>query len=229
MGILATTQAWHDLFILLPLSISGFSLVLSLFNVLLDFSGMLQEAEAEKRIKDEILQKGDAQRQAQRKRCEDDMQTELDKIEADFQHKRGAADITEKNKKIEDVMHNHFLAIEAIEQHQLDALRADLQNYRMRLQGIKDAVRGKNSGPKQDEERGSMAEFKMHRQPFEKQKEEIARDLQERIGALDPTKMSAEDFKAKMAAITDDCKQKTALVDEQLRSIEDKFRGGETV
>jgi hypothetical protein len=86
--ILATTEEWQNLFVLLPLGISGFSLVLSLFNVLLDFSGMLNEAEAEKRMRDEIIQNGEAKRQEQRAKIEKDMQNEIAQIDTYYQKKQ---------------------------------------------------------------------------------------------------------------------------------------------
>lgn len=223
--ILATTEEKQNLFVLLPLGISGFSLVLSLFNVLLDFSGMLNEAEAEKRMKDEILQKGEANRQKQREKSEADMQKEMAQIDNLYQNRTGAADITEKQQKKRDVTNNHFLNIAEIERIQLELLRADLHLYRTRLQGIKDAMSGKQHNDVQQQTAGSMAEYERRKAPFEKQKEEIDRDAQEQIAALDPKSLTPTEFETQMDKITADANKKIALLDKQLDLLTLKFRG----
>jgi hypothetical protein len=222
--ILATTEEWQNLFVLLPLGISGFSLVLSLFNVLLDFSGMLNEAEAEKRMRDEIIQNGEAKRQEQRAKIEKDMQNEIAQIDTYYQNKTGAADITEKQQKKRDVTNNHFLNIAEIERTELELLRAEIHLYRGRLQGIKDAMSGKHHVDVQ-QSAGSMAEFERRKEPFEKQKDAIGRDAQERIAALDPTSMTPTEFETQMDQITADANKKIALLDKQLELITLKFRG----
>jgi hypothetical protein len=223
--ILATTEEWQNLFVLLPLGISGFSLVLSLFNVLLDFSGMLNEAEKEKRMRDEIIQNGEAKRQEQRAKIEKDMQNEIAQIDTYYQNKTGAADITEKQQKKRDVTNNHFLNIAEIERTELELLRAEIHLYRGRLQGIKDAMSGKHHVDVQQQSAGSMAEFERRKEPFEKQKDAIGRDAQERIAALDPTSMTPTEFETQMDQITADANKKIALLDKQLELITLKFRG----
>lgn len=223
--ILATTEDWQNLFVLLPLGISGLSLVLSLFNVLLDFSGMLNEAEGEKRMRDEILQKGEAKRLKQREKSEADMEKEMAQIENLYQNRTGAADITEKQQKKRDVTNNHFLNIAEIERSELDLLRAELDLYRTRLQGIKDAMSGRQHDHVQQQAAGSMAEFERRKAPFEKQKEEVDRDAQERIAALEPTKITPAEYETQMNEITADANKKMALLDKQLDALTLKFRG----
>jgi len=60
--LIASTKGELSLFILLPFSVSAASLVLSVANVLLDFSGILSEIENEKRLAQEILDKVESDR-----------------------------------------------------------------------------------------------------------------------------------------------------------------------
>merc|ERR1712156_121578 len=125
------------------MGVSGTSFVLSVFNVVLDFSGILTAIEGERRMTERILQQSDGKLTASKKKAEETRERELDALEKEYENKKGPADRSEWEKKKQETSFRYESELQAIDEENVNILEIELQNYRRRIHRIKQVVTGK--------------------------------------------------------------------------------------
>jgi len=215
---------------MLPLGVAGTSFVLSVFNVALDFSGILTAIEGERRMTERILQQSDGKLTANKKKAEQTRERELDALEKCYENKKGPADRSEWDKKKEETRFRYESELQAIDEDNMNLLEIELQNYRNRIHRIKQVVTGKRVDTK-TKRASPNQEFEDAVAPLEDVKERILKRWQERMTALNENldDMSADEFTRQMEEITKEKDDKLKGIAKQIDDLKEKYRGNAEV
>lgn len=206
-----------DLMVLLPLSISLCSLVLSAFNVFLDFSGTLTEIEAEHRLAENIKTKIESQRTEGKKRLEDQLESEKARIDSKYRGRTDVAACVEKQKELEIATNIYSHGLEGVEANAMDILNVEMDAHRSRLEQSKQAMKGRTRSSVK-RRRGAFEEFQRSVEPWERKKDEIRRGIQQEIDALD-VGLGADQIELKISEIQAEADRKIDLFDRQIEKI----------
>jgi len=224
--LLVMDGAWR-LQMLLPLGISGVSFVLSVFNVVLDFSGILTAIEGERRITERILQQSEGKLNAAKKKAEATRDSELANLEKYYENKRGPADRSEWDKKKEETRFRYESELQDIDEDNVNLLEIELQNYRNRIVRIKQVVTGKRNIKKNTDRLSPNQEFANAKAPLEAVRDRITKRWQEQIDKLNSEvdDMDADDFTRKMEQFTKEKEDKLKAITKQMDDLKGQYRG----
>lgn len=156
--LLARTYSSDDmdmsgrLMIIIPLGISGASLILSVFNVVFDFAGKLSETECEKRMSDTILQKSDLDLKDAKKKRERDHRIKIQEVEEKYkkqiddlqgQHENEAIKFSlVKDTEIQRLTQQYAMDLRALDERNLTILEIELNGYRHKKHRVKQILMG---------------------------------------------------------------------------------------
>jgi hypothetical protein len=205
----------------LPLSISSFSLLLSFANVTLDFAGILTEIEAERRLKDTILQASAGTLKRDKDVARATQEEEKTQIEQEFHGKNDASSLASKVARLKEVSDNYELRLHHIDTSNLNQLSTELRNYRVRVERIRRIVSGQDRLPLDQNHQNvtSVDAVIAGRQQIatalNEQKQKVIDAAVERIGQLD---MNAADGPELLNQILADRDRKVAQLDDAISS-----------
>jgi len=170
----------------LPLAVSFISFLLSVMNVIKDFSGMLSAIEGERFVKEQFLQASENDLATQKRKELERRDALLQQIEDDFGQKTGGADLDEKMKRRKEALEIYYMNTQQIQQENMNLLQMELILYRYRLQSIKDAENGKAKAPAEAKDPESVINFRHAILPLENQRSKINEVATEDTEKLDP-------------------------------------------
>lgn len=207
-----------DLEVLLPLSISLFSLVLSLINVFADFSGALCEIENEQRLAEEVKTKNEAQRVARLRKIEDKFERERARIDSKFDGRTDVVSNIEMEKELEIATNLYSHQTQSLEKEMMNHLNHAMENYRTRMQGFRQAMKktmfdGKKPRP------GPYEEYQLAIQPYKKQKDDISKAAKESIDRLDGVALSSDELDKEVLKIRSDADKKIQILDREIEKL----------
>jgi hypothetical protein len=206
-----------DMLVMLPLGISMFSLVLSVLNVLMDFSGILSEIESEKRLAEEIKAKNENTRVADRKKYDDQLEAEKKRIDAKYAGRVDVAAGADKQKELKTATAVYSHGIKAVEDFAMDILNIEIHAYRTRLEQTKLAMTGVTTIT--EKRRGALEDFHQAVLPYQELKDKINVNIQAKIRQVDVDSMPADDFERAVEDIKADGDKKIKTLDEQINQI----------
>merc|ERR1712187_252280 len=142
-----TPMSDWTLFMMLPLGVSFLSFVLSVANMLLDFSGILTALENEQQVTSKIEQKNEIERVKKRKDV-DNRYAEQEKRILERYTDLDHVTLYEKQKSLQDTQSRHATEVDNIEEALLQSLVDELRAYRERMDNHKREKQGKSNKKK---------------------------------------------------------------------------------
>jgi hypothetical protein len=188
-----------DLEVLLPLGTSLCSLVLSLSNVLLDFSGTLAEIEAEERFAEEIRTRNASKRTTDIKKFEDQLERETRRIESKYQGRTDVQAGIDKENELSSALSVYSHSVKGVEDKARDILTIEIKAYRSRLEQFKHVMKDLPR-PSAQRRPSAYEDCQRHIIPYQEQKDSIRADIQGRVRALDSA-LPADEFEQALEAI----------------------------
>lgn len=223
--ILFTTQN-QNVFVIMPLAVSLCSMLLSVANVLTNFSGLLNEIETEQRLADQIEQGSAAARAAEKKKHQTERDHALETLDMEFCTRTGPAAFCEQEERKRDIMNRYELKVQSAEDFNIEMLENELKTHRQRLQRTKEARKGKTTIDKnQQNKKGELQEFENSMKVFQEKKEQIQQEADDTISKIDPTKSSPEAFEEQIHSIEQDRDRKLKVIDDQIKKRKARFTG----
>jgi len=196
--------------------------VLSVANVLLDFSGILSEIENEKRLAQEILDKLESDRVQDKTRLDTQFQEKKRVIAAEYADRTTAVDVLQKSKEMDEATRAHSLAMAAMEKSNMEVLSIEICMYRRRLQNTKQALSGKTEEETQPNFTGALDSYERHMQPLETQKQNLQRLYNDQINNLDMSK-NADELKLEMQKLEEDYNNKMKMLNDRIQRVKEAF------
>jgi len=211
--LLGTPDAFQAM---VPLPVSFISFVLSVLNVLKDFSGMLVLAENEENLTHAILAANESRNRTERAVLTQKRQDRVEAIQKqdnDAQAKAGAQlDATRAIRlrfRLQEVDDDYKASLDQLEENALVLVELDLRCYRKRRDRILAALRGKNEEADDDDNEIAKLAF-----AAEEKKMDLTKAVEsvknKKIAALidemeaNPDKVSPGDFDRRLKEITAD-------------------------
>lgn len=211
-------ESGPSLNVLLPLSVSGVSLLLSVANVLLDFSSILTEIEAEQRLAEQIRNRSAGELATKKKGLLERRDEETNAVEREFGTRTDAPGMVEKQQQIQGVNNRYEINLQQLEGNNLNQLRLELDNYRNRLDQIKEIMGGRRK-VNIDTKLPAVDAWQEALRPFEIQIEKINEHMGQKLNQLDPTAMAAEDYDQQVREIQDDGARKVKIARDAMAAI----------
>lgn len=144
-GYLMCREDGWELQTVLPLSVSSVSFILSLANVIFDFSCVLMEIEAEARMASAIKNRIDAAMEAQKARLlrtKDRKSAEINRRAGD-----GPGELVMKTSELDAVAREYQLMLDQLNQQILDELETEITSWQTKLKKERALLRGKSLIP----------------------------------------------------------------------------------
>jgi len=225
--VLLAKERNFSLFVILPLSISFCSLLLTAANIGLDFAGILNEVEAENRLKDTIQDRNASRMTSQKNRLKQEHDARMSKLEAEYQNQRGPVAQQEKQERRAAEFNSYTMDVAQIDDEAAEELRLEIYAYQRRLQMTKDAAKG-TLKPGKVEIRNGLQEYESRVSPLQKQLEKMDSDRQQRLDLVDAS-LDAKEYESQINAIDLEHSKKRELIEAKIEKLKMSFRGGEVV
>jgi hypothetical protein len=222
--VLLGAEGDFRLHVVLPLSISFCSLLLTAANIGLDFAGILNEVEAENRLKDTIKDRNDARMASQKKRLKQASDARMNALEVEYQHQRGPVAQKEKQERRAAEFNSYMMDVANIDEESAEELRGEIYSYQRRLQMTKDAASGILKHDRVDFRNG-LQEFESRVAPLQSQLEKIDDDRQRKIEKVDHT-LHSDEYEREVNAIDSEHGKKRQIIEIKIEDIKMSFRGG---
>jgi hypothetical protein len=217
-GIMMMHEFGPSLNVILPLSVSGVSLLLSVANVLLDFSSILTEIEAEQRLADQIRNRSAGELATRKKDLIERRDEESNAVQKEFGTRTDAPGMVEKQQRLQGVNNRYEISLQQLESNNLNQLRLELDNYRNRLEQIKEIMSGRRK-VHTDTKLPAVDAWQEALRPFENQIDKINEHMGQKLDQLDPTAMAAEDYDQQVREIQDDGGKKVKIARDAMEAI----------
>jgi len=129
---------------LLPLCVSGVSLILSIFNIALDFSQMLSEIDYEQKLADNLESDSAAALASEKKALQEARDKKICTAKTEFEESQKTVFLKEKmTAAIADADREYDIDLRTLNTNNVRRLEAELVNHRRRMQQIKKARTGR--------------------------------------------------------------------------------------
>lgn len=224
-GIMIMHEFGPSLNVLLPLSVSGVSLLLSVANVLLDFSSILTEIEAEQRLAEQIRNRSAGELATKKKGLLERRDEETNAVETQFGTRTDAPGMVEKQQRIQGVNNRYEISLQQLESNNLNQLRLELDNYRNRLEQIKEIMSGRRK-VNVDTKLPAVDAWQEALRPFENQIDKINEHMGLKLAQLDPTALSPEDYDQQVSEIREDGAKKIKIARDAIEAITENHAQG---
>jgi len=211
--------------VMLPLAISGVSMLLTVANVVMDFPGVLALIDGERRVKEQVLQSSESARVKAKKQAEAEREKANKTIDEKYPT-MGAADLVDKSKAKADAMTQYQLVIQEIERDNLNLLSMELGNYRTRVKRLQQVDRGRSVFKPSENGGNAVDEYNNRRKPLEAQAKRIEDDAIKKTNELDAVALSVEEFEKRLKDINEEKTLKLKAIQNMLDDLEMTSRGG---
>lgn len=222
--VLLAKEGDFRLYVVLPLSISFCSLLLTAANIGLDFAGILNEVEAENRLKDTIQDRNAARMTSQKKGLKQEHDARMNALEEKYKHQRDPIAQKEKQDERAAEFNSYMMDVANIDEEAAEELRSEIYSYQRRLQMTKDAASGIVK-PDRVEFRNGLQEFESRLAPLQSQLEKIDDDRRRKIEVVDPT-LDFEEYERQVNAIESEHGKKRKIIEDKIEELKKAFRGG---
>merc|ERR1712190_277038 len=202
--------------VIVPLSISGFSLVLSMANILLNFSALCMSIDAEQRVADRVQQGSAGRLEEGKQRLTKTRDGEIDKIEKEFEGKTDAPSLVGKKQRMDTVNRQFELDLQNHNEDNLQVLEIELQDYRHRLKRIQEIMKGK--GRVQAKQSTTLETYNDAMSALREKEEKINLDRNEKLKLVDDS-LPAAAYQGEMERINNDANTKLNILKEQMRQM----------
>lgn len=203
---------------IIPLSISSFSLVLSFVNVIFDFAGILTEIEAERRLKDAILQASAGALKRDKDVARQTFDDEKAQIGEEFQGRSDANSLASKAARLKQLSDTYELNLIHIDNASLNVLSTELKMYRKRVAKIRSIIAGQEKQKMRDDISSVDAVMKdreLITAVLYEQKQKVIDDAAEQLRQLN----FAADGETKMSQILSERERKVSQIDAAINDI----------
>jgi len=208
--------------ILVPLSISGSSLALSVLNIYYNFSAVCVQIEAETRLADRILQRASGQLEEGKRQLIAQRETKLAEIEKTYAGRTDPPSIVAKRDEIENTSRRFAVDLQHLDADNMDALEVELVAFRSRVRRIQDIMRAKGTQKGVAGETSGVDQYNVTVDAWKAKEQKIIDIKQAAITNLDES-LSAEDFEAAMEKINADADKKLKLLRGQRKKEAEAF------
>jgi hypothetical protein len=219
--MLVFSQNDYSINVLLPMSVSGFSLLLSLANVFLDFAGILTQLDEEQRLQGSILTSSAAEQQREKKRLGDGRTQAKQAVEqehkdtlAKIRSERQAGKITAEEEaertvpvkarrasENEEIEADYHVELATINESVLMKLKTELTAFRTQVKEVRKAMKGASTV--QGQQAQSRVECHLEqRSAIEKKIQEIEADFKVKMEEIDVSVMTCDEVEHRMNEIT---------------------------
>lgn len=164
-SVLVFVEGNYTVLSFVPLAISLVSLMLSICNILFNFSEVLTEMSQETRVKNDILIKMSAQEQSKKQNLKGELDKNMQKLDSKFAGKTTGKDILDKEDESKRLNAEYTQQLDAINQQTTDLLEVELVAYRERLEAIKYIMKGKRKNKEGDQ--SEIARTKQRRETID--------------------------------------------------------------
>jgi len=182
-GVYLFTQASLTLTSILPLSISMFSLFLSLTNIVCDFAGVLAQLDEETRLRDDILNKSSAALEQSKKELNRERDERERQIQEKFQGRNDSVAMAQKAAMLKESTDTYARDLDLKSSQNLEVVQVNLELFRDRVNAIKLQLRGRRVQKPSDTENPIEA-FKRKQAPLLESKNLIDQEYTRSVEAI---------------------------------------------
>jgi len=205
-------------------------MLLSVANIMMDFSGLLNEIESEQRLADQIEQGSSAARASEKKKHENDRDRELTTLDTAFIGRTSPAEFCEQEERKQEIRNRCDLKVQLVEDASIEMLEKQLTIHRDRLQRIKGARKGRTTIDKYKQHKvGALEEYEKSLKVFKAKKEQVQQEADKAITEIDPSEMSPEAFEEQIHNIEQGRDKKLNTIEGQINKQKARFTGDPAV
>merc|ERR1712113_389814 len=199
---------------IIPMGISVLSLILTCFNIFLDFSAILESIDQERMLTENFLRESQIKLEDSIQAERTALDTQIAAIKAKYQGKADVA-IAEEEKDMRKANQSFEMKVTQLNQANLRQLQTELSFHNHRVQSIKDLVKGK---PQNLNNMKGDQEIQSHNktvQSFDEKMAEVERKRCEELAKLDINALSASELRQRSEQIEKDADEMISVLARQ--------------
>lgn len=203
----------------LPLSVSGVSLILTVFNVMFGFSEILSRAYQEKALADHIKSQSEVVLASKKRDATIRKEADEAEIMRTFEDRYDVVSQEDRKKMLDRLNSRYEATLQDIEDSSIKELEIQLTNYRRRMKRIKDAMSKTSSKTltRASDDEAYYAAIK----PWEEKLREIEEYYKDMASNTD---FRSPDYESEIQALSLERESKLKAVKSQIEEIKDRYR-----